>query len=515
MNTSFSHRSHRSKGLFSRLNTPAKAVISLLTGVALVAAFVGLCVVPASWGSDSPQRSGRYSAQVGQTILEKYCPGRMQLADTGSFGDNAFSVSEGDSKGQTRTAAFGSVYSSNLGALQSDQDQSVNDTDLTDTSNAVVQGQAADKQGLLSTVQMLSADEGEGSAAATASWATKGDLQGMSATSCAVPQLEQSMMTAPTTTGWTQQLILANSSDKATTVSIQAWGSKTGQPVALETDSSVSVNAHAERIVNLSAAAPDQQALYVTLISSATPVAAVTRVVHMDGLTPRGSDFAVSGSETSETVSLTGIVAGAQTDVSVFSKQSGMATVSWITRSGVKKVRSVRLTGQQVNALSLGKAPADAYGIVIDGDAKLDASARCTQSSDNQSDFLIVNSVPSFQASAITIPDGVNASVTVMNASDAGAKASFTGYDAKGNRVGTKTLDIAASRSMRMNVGDIVAGAVSLSMESENSSVTWSAQLSQQQLSKAKVIGLAHIAPSTLMPSQARVVAEQSLDVVR
>lgn len=515
MNTSFSHRSRRSKGLFSRLNTPAKAVISLLTGAALIAAFVGLFVVPASWGLDNPQRSGRYSVQVGQTILEKYCPGRMQLADTGSFGDNAFSVSEGDSKGQTRTAAFGSVYSSDLSALQSDQEQSANDTDLTDTSNAVMQGQSANEQGLLSTVQMLSTDEGEGSAAATASWATKGDLQGMSATSCVVPQLEQSMMTAPTTTGWTQQLILANSSDKATTVSIQAWGTKTGQPVALETDSSVSVNAHAERVVNLSAAAPDQQALYVTLTSSATPVAAVTRVVHMDGLTPRGSDFAVSGSEASKTVSLAGIVSGAQTDVSVFSKQSGTATLSWITRSGIKKARSLRLTGQQINALSLGKAPTDAYGIVVDGDVKLDASARCTQSSSKQSDFLIVNSVPSFQASAITIPDGVNAAVTMVNASDTGAKVSFTGYDAKGKRVGGKTLDVAASRSMRMDMGDIVAGAVSLSMETENSSVTWSAQLSQQQLSTAKVIGLAHIGPSTLMPSQATVVPEQSLDVVR
>ena len=57
------------------------------------------------------------------------------------------------------------------------------------------------------------------------SWATDGDLKGVSAASCVTPALNQSLMVPGTKTGMTQQLVVANPSAKATSVNIKVWGS--------------------------------------------------------------------------------------------------------------------------------------------------------------------------------------------------------------------------------------------------------------------------------------------------
>ena len=46
-------------------------------------------------------------------------------------------------------------------------------------------------------------------------------------------------------------------------------------------------------VLNLAAAASGQDALYVTVSSVDTPVAAVVRTIAMDGLVAKGSDYAV------------------------------------------------------------------------------------------------------------------------------------------------------------------------------------------------------------------------------
>ena len=53
------------------------------------------------------------------------------------------------------------------------------------------------------------------------SWATDGDLKGVSAASCVVPALKQAFLLSGTKTGLTQQLVVANPSAKDTSVTIR------------------------------------------------------------------------------------------------------------------------------------------------------------------------------------------------------------------------------------------------------------------------------------------------------
>lgn len=96
-------------------------------------------------------------------------------------------------------------------------------------------------------------------------------MKGVSAASCVVPALKQSLMVSGTKTGMTQQLVVANPSAKATSVNIKVWGSDKSGALALSTGSTLTVGAGKESVLNLAAAASGQDALYVTVSSVDTP----------------------------------------------------------------------------------------------------------------------------------------------------------------------------------------------------------------------------------------------------
>lgn len=63
----------------------------------------------------------------------------------------------------------------------------------------------------LQDTRLLTASNGTG-AVSVMSWATDGDLKGVSAASCVVPALKQAFLLSGTKTGLTQQLVVANPS---------------------------------------------------------------------------------------------------------------------------------------------------------------------------------------------------------------------------------------------------------------------------------------------------------------
>ena len=67
------------------------------------------------------------------------------------------------------------------------------------------------------------------------------------------------------------------------------------------------VGAGKESILNLAAAASEQDALYVTVSSADTPVAAVVRTIAMDGLTSKGSDYAVPNNASAKALAINGL----------------------------------------------------------------------------------------------------------------------------------------------------------------------------------------------------------------
>ena len=252
----------------SRPNTPlriALAVISVLLIVVLMA--VTLIYRPSWLHADTPtvERSS-----VGRTVSPRqrqtYCPSRMTIADTDAYGDSEYQASNGNIASSARYAAFGSVFHSSVASMGADMTASVSMLDKKDDSSDdifVASGNVDDGSRLQDT-RLLTASNGTGAVSSVMSWATDGDLKGVSAASCVVPALKQAFLLSGTKTGLTQQLVVANPSAKDTSVTIRIWGSDKSGALALSTGSTLTVASGKETVLNLSAAASGQDALYAT-----------------------------------------------------------------------------------------------------------------------------------------------------------------------------------------------------------------------------------------------------------
>ncbi|PLS30780.1 organic solvents resistance ABC transporter permease [Bifidobacterium margollesii] len=510
-----SRRNRRNGG--SRFRSVGKITVSAVTIIILVLAFavLGTDVLPDA--TDRGAVTGTRSVKVGQTVLQSYCPARMRLADTGSYGDSEYQVSEGNNTGRSLFAAFGSVYDSDIARLDGSHAQKTKSVDLTDTTKAFVHGTDDTDQSLLQTTRMLDMSSGSGSAASTVSWATEGDLQGVSATRCVSPQLSQSFLLPDTRTGWTQQMVLANPSDKSTSVKITAWGAKNGEPIALATDSTVTVAGRSETVVNLSAAVPDQQAVYVSISSETTAVSAVVRVVHMDGLTPKGSDFATPLAEAADRVVLPGMQSGANATIDMYAGSSGDVTLFWITRAGLKQAKQVTIKADTVSRVALGKVPANTVGVMAESKNAIQAAAICdlSGSGDGQSDFSLINGVTVTRIGAIVLPQGVKTTLNLVNTGEKDAKVSLIGYKEDGSRAGRKDLSVPARSGIWLQPGDVASGIVAMTMTGDSRQVAWGGLVHVSDVDRAKVRGIAFLEPTSLMPVQATVRTEHSLTVVQ
>ncbi|NEG96123.1 hypothetical protein GFD17_05000 [Bifidobacterium sp. SMB2] len=496
--------------------TVAKATASTVTLVALLGLFGIVTVfVPLRGAIDHGDGEASHAVAVGQTTLQTVCPARMQLADTGSYGDAAYRSSEGDITGKTRFASFGSLYDSSVTDISGDNKQKTASVDMSDSTKAFIHQSGADKKSSLHTTRLLETNKGSGAASAMASWATKGDLQGVSSTRCVVPQLTQSLLLPGTQTGWTQQLVLSNPSDKSTTVAIEARGTKSGEPIALATDSKVTVAANGETVVNLSAAAPSQQGLYVTLNSTTTAVAAVVRVVHAEGLVSRGSDFATSVGVPSETLMLPAVASGSDVTVEAFAEKAGEATLSWVTKAKTIKAKTIRLDANKVAVLSLGKAPSDAVGVSVSADVRMNAAAMCVENGSDQSDFSLVQAADIQEVSAIALPEGIDALIDVVNTTDDKTTVTLTAYSQQGDQAGVKEITLSGHQAVSLAPKDVAKNAAALTLHDTGKAVAWGAVVRSDAVSKAKVSGLGYIGSTSLMPMQASVRVNRSLDIVQ
>ena len=343
------------------------AVVSVLVIVALVA--VAAVYRPTWIHADSPmtQRSS-VSRTVSPRQLETYCPARMTIADTDAYGDSEYQASNGNIVSSVRYTAFGAVFHSSVGFLGADETTSAlvltKDDEGADDDVFIASGTVNDGSQLQNT-RLLSASDGTGAASSMMSWATDGDLKGVSAASCVTPALKQSLMVSGTKTGITQQLVVANPSAKATSVNIKVWGSDKAGALALSTGSTLTVGAGKESILNLAAAASEQDALYVTVSSADTPVAAVVRTITMDGLTSKGSDYAVPNNVSAKTLAINGLSEGDDVNLYVYPSQQADVTVSWTDGTGTKNTNQQTLEANRVSVIDLGSVPKSATGLTI------------------------------------------------------------------------------------------------------------------------------------------------------
>jgi hypothetical protein len=496
-----------------------RAALGMMTILLLVLMVVVILIPMPSWLADSANGgSGIASRQVNQTDLTYYCPSRMALSDNEKYGDSAFQQSEGDIASSARFAAFGSVYQATVGTVgagnESDNktltgDDSVNDTDVKTYSGSVDKGSNAFE------AHLLKAKSGTGAGASVASWASVGDLKGLSALTCVAPSLEQDFLLGPTTTGSTQQLSVANFSSKPTSLEIRIWSTKHGSPLQLSTGNVLNVGAHAEVTQELSAAAPGNEALFVTVKSKETPIAAVVRNIELDGLSAKGSDYVAPLVPSAKRQYLPGISADDEVKLMARSGRSTDLTLSWVDDKGDTRAKTEHLDAGKVSIVDLGKAPQNVSGLRAEANEPVDVAAKVVRSSQSDTDFTYVEAASIFTDSTIVQPDHTDGTLFLLNTSTEPAKAALRGYDVSGNPVGEKSIDVPANAGLNINAKDVGADAVMYTLKGDKRIVMGmrlKLQSGDDELSSAAV---AYLSASGLEPQSRKVWVQQDAGIVR
>ena len=480
-------------------------VLGVITMLVLIALFVVLVMapIPNIWVDKVAASDNAIDQTVSPTQSETYCPAPIGLADTGTYGDSAFQATVGNLSTQARYAAFGSVYSATVSAIgqkSSSDDVTLKDADSTDDSSVKTGAQKINQGARLINTRMLQAAAGTGTVGTIASWADDGDVRGISAASCVSTSLSQSFLLSDSTTGTTQQLIVSNLSTKPTTVDIAVWGSETAGKMALSTQSTLSVPAEGESSMELSAAVDGQHGLFVTVSSKETPIASVVRTVTMDGLTPKGSDFALPLPTASNASVAPSITAGDAVTAYLFAKD---ATV----------------TADKVTAIDLGEAPDGALGVMSTAEDAVSFSVKATRSGDSgQADFALVNAGEPSEFSGLALPDGVKASITLANTSNARRTVTLRAYDDAGASVTSKEITLDANAAQTIEAGNLSGDhgtAVVLMLEDSSKKVSWGARFSHDSLQDKDIAGLSVIDASTLMPATVHVWARNDSSIVK
>lgn len=510
-----------SQGMHSRPSAANRAlrITCAITSSVMIAAAAGFTAVAMPYTEfidDGVQTESATSQQVSPKQLMMYCPAQMQLADTGSYGDSQFQATSGDMQSSARYAAFGSVYSSQAAPLSEDGTDLVSLSTSGDGVEAMpFVGSSTASSSIVQSTRLLESNDGTGSASSMMSWATTGDLRGVSAASCITPSLDQSFVLGNTQTGTTQQLIVANLSSKATSIIIRAWGTNESGELNLSTNATISVPAYAESIFDLSAAASKQDGLYVTVSSAQTPIASYVRTVSTDGLTPKGSEYAVPVNETKGVSYIPSVREGDETELAVYSKNEQDITLAWVGKNGTSGAETHHVNADRVSVIDMGNAPKNALAIQIETDLEVAASATLTRSDgdEGQADFALASVPVMAKSSAVAIPDQSDAELTFVSAND--CDVTVTAYDETGGIIDSRDIAVESERATSYAVSEFGDGVAAVSVDDEDGNMTWGVRVGQQSVTDAGLAGLSAIMPEALAMTTELIWANGDPTIVR
>ncbi|MBT1172971.1 hypothetical protein JS528_06295 [Bifidobacterium sp. MA2] len=498
----------------STLARVLRVVLAIITSVALVAAFALLSVTTMpQWFVDRASGEATASHRVVQQLLESYCPARMALPDSGDWGDSEYRASEGDIATSASFAAFGSVYASTVAPFDMSaggEALSLKAPDNPRNADAMV-GRDESGSSRLFNANLLEASDGSGHAGVIASHASSGDLRGISAATCTVPAMTQSFLLSGTATGSSQRMTLANPSSKATTVTITVVGTSSAGSMSLSTSGTATVAAGGETTVDLSAAAPDQQGLYVTITSDVMPVAAYVSSVSADGLTPKGSDFTMPVGAASTLNAIPSVSEGDKISLYAYSRTAGDVTLSWITEDGLSSIGRKRVKADQVAVFDLGQAPKGAHGILATGSDDFVAAARAVRSgASGQEDFASLAAVTPASSSGAALPSGLDATVTLVNTTNEEVTVSLTAMDDTGKAGSADEVTIKANSAV-----SVKGEGTAVLVEDRGKAVAWGVRLGGGGLDPAKVAGLSATEPTALTVREETIRSSQDNTIVR
>lgn len=471
----------------------------------VVACVVALCCAMPNFVDNANAPTSSVSHSVGVSRLQSVCPIRLSLPDLAQYGDSQYNESEGDLQSSARYSTFGDVYRASVHNIRDTNDESTllskklnNDGTSSLTYDGDVNHDAQVLEGRLSNIA-----SGTGIAASMASWATKGDVRGLSATTCSIPTMKQTFLVPESGEGVSIRLEAFNPASKPTVVRVRAWSAKRGSnPINLSTGSAFTVPAHSHAYFDLSAAAPKSSGLYAQVESEQTPIAAFVKVVHMSGLTVKGVDIIRALSAMSYETVLSGINESEQAKAYVWPDKDGKVTISWMNDSGAQTVKDLSVKSHNLQVIDLGKVPEKVHALSITGSVKTSAMMSVSRDGkDGQSDIAFISASRSQGISAIVSP--VSAEETTLYIASTSDSDSSVFLQAVGAS-GMKRVSVPAHSVVTVPASDISHNAVMFTVKSSKN-ISLSARIRKDDLDKANVAGIAWLASQSLEPQQAQV----------
>ena len=510
----------------SKIGTALRVSASFVTMMIVIVMFALVAVARPARPVDDVSSSGSSSShEVRQRQITAYCPARMSLPDATSYGDSEYQPSEGNIASTVRYAAFGAVYQAQFWKANDSAGErtTLADADPTDDSRVLAASADANNEATIMSTQLLESAAGAGATASVASSASEGDLRGVSAAVCQTPALEHSFVLSGTPTGTTQQLVVDNPSAKATTVAITAWGTSQDGPIVFSTGSTLTVGANNETVLDLSAAASGQDALFVKVTSRQTPISAVVRTVSMDGLTAKGSDWQVPLATQGKQLVFPTLAEGDKAALIVYAKDAGSVETQWLGKNDAvsTEASSHDYAGGKVTVIDLSSAPKGTQALSIRAEESVAAAVRVVRAGENgQEDFALINAASPASSSAIAIPDGLQSRLALVNTAQADTKATIVAYDSEGRLLAQRDVELGTDETTSLNTADLVSddaekASVAIVSLENGQDIAWGVRLSSNTLDKAKVAGVAYLGSSSLMPRNERIWADRDMTIVR
>lgn len=518
---------------------------------------------------DALSPSSSITQRVTATNLKMVCPSRLAISESSDYGDSQYRESDGNISSYARYGVFGNMhnatvrnardngeFASKLHAVDSikvannksnsnSDDSSINSDDSDDSSSSSSEelnddsdvensnnsdssvdnsarvvfyaNKKIDKDSQVLEGKLSASDSGTGLSASSASWASDGDLRGLSASSCVIPSRSQTFLVPEVDSGTSIRLVSVNSSAKPTIVQIRMWSVEHGSSVlGLSTGSTFTVDANSESTFDIAAAASLSKGLYVQVLSEQAPVASFMQYRRMQGLVVKGVDIIQPLESDCKSSIIPGVSQSDNAKLYIWSRKSSNVNISWMDDEGSKFIKTVPLQSQELKVVDLGKVPDKVSALKLDSNNPIASMVELNRKSDGgQEDVAFATRVNGEGYRAIVTP--VNPEETSLYLASSGldnASVKLKAFDYKGDFLKDKTINIRANSSLELKANDIDENAVMFEINSK-SNVAFAARLHKKEVDDAHLAAVAWIKSQSLEPQQVSVKVTRTQVVVK
>ncbi|WP_101846495.1 DUF5719 family protein [Zhihengliuella sp. ISTPL4] len=298
------------------------------------------------------------------------------------------------------------------------------------------------------------------------------DLAGLAASPCGVPRLESWLVGGSVGTGAEDVVLLANTADVPSTVTLAVYGTARGGRTVI-------VPPRTQTALPLTAIAAGNDLPVVKVSAVGAPVRAVLQSALMRVLDPAGVDQQEAVSGPQQHVVLPGVqafaAAGDQGDMTVLRLLApgadATARVRVIAQTGSAGLEefAVPLSADEPAQVSLSGLEPGTYTVEIDADVPVVAGVRQQDGFGADSDFAWVTPAAQIDTEvAVAVPDGPRPQLQVANTSDEEATVTLTSIegDAPEEIVvpagEARSVDVRAGRTYLLRPDGAVHAAVTL-----------------------------------------------------